>query len=276
VNAWWIFAGAIAGLWLIVAMLQLGDVATLCRDSRTARDREVHGRIARERTNELFWIIPVGAIVALGIGLGIDHAGRYFFDKGDLELGTLFLLGLAVLVVGIGLLALAATAATDPISYFSLRRELREFEGERITPRQLSDFRKRLTRIDRRNRSRVLPRRVLSATPNILRLVTIVVGLLVVAATILAQVKAPSAQAGALVFVSILAPVLSAIFAILAIRLSVASNAAWRMVYARQRVDILKMLEEHDRSTRKRTPGLRTRVANALKILGEQQADPPR
>jgi hypothetical protein len=271
VSVAWTVAGIAAGVWLLVALLQLGDIATVFLDSRTARDRDVPGRIARERTNELFWVIPVGALVALAIGLGIDHAGRYFFERDNLALGTLFLLGLAVLVVGVGALTLAATAATDPISYSALRREMRDYEGERITPRQLADFRKRLARIDARTRSRARPTRRLLTTPRVLRLLTIVVGLGVVAATWVAESYNPSAQSASLVYVAILAPVLSALFAALAIRFGITSDAAWRRVYARQRVDILKLLEGFERSTRKRVAGLGDRVARALKILGEQQ-----
>ena len=281
-TAAWTVAAFIAGAWLLVALLQLGDVATAFLDSRTARDRDVPGRIARERTNELFWVIPVGALVALGIGVGIDHVGRTLVkpdtspQTDNVALGTLFLLGLAVLVVGIGAMALAATAATDPISYSALRRSIRDHEGERITPRQLENFRTRLARIDARTRSRMRAKGRLSTTPSVLRLATIVVGIAVVVATWVAVAKDPAAHGSAtpdvsLVYLSLLAPALSALFAALAIRFAITSDAAWRRVYARQRVDILKLLEEFDRSTRKRTPGLRTRVANALKILGEQQ-----
>ncbi|HEX4443833.1 MAG TPA: hypothetical protein VHZ81_09700 [Galbitalea sp.] len=267
----WTVAAIVAGVWLLVALLQLGDVATVFLDSRTARDRDVPGRIARERTNELFWVIPVAALVALAIGLGIDHVGRYFFQRDNLALGTLFLLGLAVLVVGIGAMTLAATAATDPISYSALRREMRDYEGERITPRQLTDFRRRVARIDARTRSRSHPTRRLVTTPRVLRLLTIIVGLLVIVATWVAESRDPSDQTTSLVYVAILAPVLSALFAALAIRFSITSDAAWRRVYARQRADILKLLDGFERSTRKRVAGLGDRVARALKILGEQQ-----
>jgi hypothetical protein len=271
VSVAWTVAAVVAGVWLLIALLQLGDVATVFLDSRTARDRDVPGRIARERTNELFWVIPVAALVALAIGLGIDHVGRYFFQRDNLALGTLFLLGLAVLVVGVGAMTLAATAATDPISYSALRREMRDYEGERITPKQLTDFRRRLARIDARTRSRSHPTRRLFTTPSVLRLLSIVVGLLVIAATWVAEARDPSFPDASLVYVAILAPVLSALFAALAIRFSITSDAAWRRVYARQRVDILKLLDGFERSTRKRVAGLGDRVARALKILGEQQ-----
>jgi hypothetical protein len=277
VSLSWTIAGIVAGVWLLVALLQLGDVATVFLDSRTARDRDVPGRIARERTNELFWVIPVGALVALGIGVGIDHVGRSLFDTGggspndNVAIGTLFLLGLAVLVVGIAALALAATAATDPISYSALRREMRDYEGERITPQQLADYRRRLARIDARTRSRARSNRPLLTTSTVLRLATILIGLLVVVTTWVAASSDPSPRSVSLVWVAVLAPVLSALFAALAIRFSISSDAAWLRVYARQRVDILKLLEGFERSTRKRVAGLGDRVARALKILGEQQ-----
>jgi hypothetical protein len=271
VGTAWLVAAVVAGCWLVVALLQLGDVATAFLDSRTARDRDEPGRIARERTNELFWVIPVGAVVALGVGLGIDRADRYFFGAGEWGLGTLFLLGVAVLVVGVGVLVLAATAATDPISYVSLRREMREAEGVRITQKQLADFRSRLARIDRRTRSRLRTGAGFFTTPTVLRLVTIVVGLALIAALWIAQSFHPTAQAATLIWVSILAPVLNALFAALGIRFALSSDAAWRRVYARQRSDIQKLLEEFERSTRKRVAGLRERVTRALKILGEQQ-----
>jgi hypothetical protein len=276
VSAAWSAASIVTGVWLLVALLQLGDVATAFLDSRTARDRDVPGRIARERTNELFWVLPVAALVALGIGTAIDQAGRYFvpghsYALDSLALAPLFLLGLAVLVIGVATLALVAVAATDPISYSALRRELRDYEGERITPKQLDSFKARLTRIDRRTRSRMLPNRVLLTTPSILRLATIVLGIGVVAVCGVAQAVDPSVATASLVFVAILAPVLSALFAALGIRFALSSDAAWRRVYARQRIDILKLLDDFDRSTRKRVPGLGDRVARALRILGRQE-----
>lgn len=267
----WVIAAVIAGIWLLVALFQLGDVATVFLDSRTARDRDVPGRISRERTNELFWIIPIVAILALVIGVGVDHAARYFFDVMNPAVGSLIVLGIAVLVVGVAGLALAATAATDPVSYSALRRDLREFEGQRITPAQLAAFRARLARIDARTRSRMRSGRLLLATPNILRLATIVIGLFVVASVCIAVAFAPSDQSPSIIVVSVLAPVLSALFAALGIRFGLSSDLAWRRVYARQRVDILKLLEGFERVTRKGVAGLGDRVARALKILSEQQ-----
>ncbi|HEX4401314.1 MAG TPA: hypothetical protein VHZ98_08315, partial [Galbitalea sp.] len=222
-SAAWIVASIVTAAWLLVALFQLGDVATAFLDSRTARDRDVPGRIARERTNELFWVLPVALLVALVIGIGIDQAGRYFvpghgYSLDGLALAALFLLGLAVVVIGIATLALAAVAATDPISYSALRRELRDYEGERITPKQFDSFKSRLARIDRRTRSRMQPRQVLLTTPSIVRLATVVLGLGVIAACWVAQATSPSVATEPLVYVAILAPVLSALFAVLGIR----------------------------------------------------------
>jgi hypothetical protein len=277
VSVAWNVATVVCAVWLLVALFQVGDVATVFLDSRTARDRDVPGRIARERTNELFWIVPVAALVALGIGIGIDQAGRYLlpghgYSLGILELAALLLLGLAVLVVGIAALALAAVAATDPISYSALRREMREYEDERITPKQFDRFKRRLARVDRRTRSRAQPTALLVTTPSILRLAAVVVGIAVVVTVALAQSIQATAQTAFLVWVAIVAPVLSGILAALGIRFGISSDAAWRRVYARQRADILKLMDGFERSTRKRVPGLGDRVARALKILGRQQA----
>jgi hypothetical protein len=267
----WFIAVLVAGLWLLVTLLQLGDVATVFLDSRTARDRDVPGRIARERTNELFWVIPVVAIIALGIGLGIDHAGHLFFDIDDPSLGSLFLLGVAVLVAGVGGLALAAVAATDRVSYSALRRDLQELEGERLTSAQVTHFRARLAKADARTRSSMRQTRVLVTPASVVRLVTIGVGLLVVAAVIVAAVVDPTDQSASLVVLSIAAPVLSAVFAALGIRFAVSSDRAWRRVYGRQRADIIRLLETYERASRKGVAGLGDRVARALQILREQQ-----
>jgi hypothetical protein len=267
----WVAAGIVAGVWLLVALFQLGDVATSFLDSRTARDRDIPGRIARERTNEVSWIIPVVAILALLIGLGLDHAGRLFFDTDDPALGSLFVLGIAVLVVGIGALALAAVAATDPISYSALRRQLREVEGERLTAAQVKTFRALLGRIDARTRSKSRPTRVLLTTASVLRLATVVVGILVIVAAAIAAAIDPTAQSASIVAISILAPVLNALFAALGIRFSLSSDTAWRRVYAHQRTEIIRLLEAFDRASRKGVAGLGDRVARALQILREQQ-----
>lgn len=278
----WVAASVLGGLWLLATLFQLGDVATVFLDSRTARDRDVPGRIARERTNELFWVIPVAALVALGVGVGIDQAGRFAGvvepaaglggGSGSLALATLFLLGLAVLVVGVATLALVAVAATDPISYLALRREMRDCEGQRITPGQLDGFAARLAQVDRRTRSRARPKHLLVTAPIILRAATVVLGIAVVAVIAVAQAQHPTTTGAALAGIGVIAPVLSALFAALATRFAISSDAAWRRVYARQRLDILKLLDGFERSTRKRVPGLGDRVARALRILGRQQA----
>lgn len=267
----WIIAAIVVGVWLLVALLQLGDVATVFLDSRTASDRDVPGRVARERTNELFWVVPVVALVALGIGVGIDHAGHLLFTVGDPALGSLFLLGIAVLVVGIGGLALGAVAATDRVSYSALRRDLRERQGERLTAKQLAAFRALLARADARTRSRMRPTRVLLTTASLFRLASIVVGLLVIVAVSIAVALDPTAPSASLVAASVAAPVLSALFAVLGIRFSITSNTAWRRVYARQRADVIRLLEAFERSSRKGVAGLGDRVARALQILREQQ-----
>lgn len=270
-SAIWIAATVVASVWLVAVLLQLGDVATVFLDSRTARDRDVPGRIARERLNELFWVIPVVALLALGIGVGIDHAGHLFFGIRDLGLGSLFLLGVAVLVVAAGGLALVAAAATDRISYSALRRELLEHQQERLTAEQVVAFRALLAKADARARNRMRPTRVLLTTASVFRLAPVVIGLVLIVAVSIAVASERSADSASLVVAAVFAPVLSAVFAALGIRFSVASNVGWRRVYAKQRAEIIRLLETYDRASRKGVAGLGDRVARALQILREQQ-----
>jgi hypothetical protein len=267
----WIIAAIVAGLWLVVVLCQLGDVATVFLDSRTARDRDVPGRIARERTNELFWVIPLVTLASLGIGIGVDHASRLFFEAGDFALGSLFVLGLAVLVVALGGFAFAAIVVTDTVSYSALRRDLRELAGERLNAQQVSGFRARLARADAKTRGRVRPTRVLLTAAGVLRLSTVLLGLCVVAATWVAVAVDPRGDYSSYLAVSALAPILSTLFAFIGIRLSLSSDTAWRRVYARQRADVIRLLAEFERSSRKGVAGLGDRVARALQILREQQ-----
>ncbi|MCU1550369.1 MAG: hypothetical protein JWR36_929 [Glaciihabitans sp.] len=267
----WAVAAIVAGAWLFAALFQLGDIVTAFLDSRTARDRDIPGRIARERTNQLFWIIPIAALISLVIGVGVDHAGRLFFDAQNPAIGSLFLLGVAVLVVGMGGLTLVAVAATDRGSYAALRRELRDLEGEKLPAARVAEFRARLAKADERTRSRMRPTRLLLSTSSILRLTPIVVGLFVLVAVWVAVALVPNDQTASLVFVAALAPVLSAVFAVLGIRFSLLSDIAWRRVYGRQRADIIGLLEGLERTSRKGVAGLGDRVARALQILREQQ-----
>jgi hypothetical protein len=115
------------------------------------------------------------------------------------------------------------------------------------------------------------PTRLLLSTSSILRLTPIVVGLFVLVAVWVAVALVPNDQTASLVFVAALAPVLSAVFAVLGIRFSLLSDIAWRRVYGRQRADIIGLLEGLERTSRKGVAGLGDRVARALQILREQQ-----
>ena len=85
----------------------------------------------------------------------------------------------------------------------------------------------------------------------------------------------PAAPTAVFVWLAVVAPVLSGILAVPGIRLGMTLDAAWRRVYARQRIDILKLLDGFERSTGTRVHGLGERVANALKILGRSPTEPP-
>jgi hypothetical protein len=267
----WTVATALAGVWLLVVLFQLGDVLTVLLDSRTARDRDHVGRIARERLNELFWVIPIVTLAALGIGLGLDRAATILFDARDPALGSLFVLGIAVLVLGLGALVLAAVAVTDRASYSALRRELRELEGEKLPATRVTQLRSKLAATDARARARTRQTRVLLTPASIVRLASILFGIAVIVSTAIASGISPREEGATLITVAAVAPIVNVVFAGLGIRFAVDSNAAWLRVYARQRADIIRLLEAFERSSRKGVAGLGDRVARALQILREQQ-----
>ncbi|NEM90382.1 hypothetical protein [Galbitalea soli] len=270
-SAVWIAAAVVTAVWMLALLAQLGDVATLFIDSRTARDRDVPGRIGRERVNQIFWVVPLVVVLALAIGVGVDRASLLIFGFGTTGLGSLLVLGIAVMVVAAGGLALAAVAVTDRHSYSALRRELRELEGDRLTDLQVAAFRARLSEVDARYRDRVRPRRVLLTRAGVVRVVPVVIGLALIAIASVAAAADPSSRYAGYVALSVFAPVVSAMFGALGVRLALSSNKAWARVYARQRVDILTILGALDRSSRKGVAGLGDRVARALQILREQQ-----
>jgi hypothetical protein len=166
---------------------------------------------------------------------------------------------------------LAAIAVTDTASYSALRRDLREVEGQRLTADQVTLFRSRLTAVDSRSRAKNRQTRVLLTPAGIVRSCSVVVGLAVLVTTWIAAGIDPAADAASLVVIAACAPIVSALFAALGIRFAMNSDAAWLRVYARQRADIIRLLEAFDRSSRKGVAGLGDRVARALQILREQQ-----
>lgn len=63
----------------------------------------------------------------------------------------------------------------------------------------------------------------------------------------------------------------SFLLAVLQARAVLAAKAAWHAVYGKQRLEVLRLLEELERSSRKGVAGLGDRVARALQILRDQQ-----
>ena len=305
-DIFWIVTAATLGLWLIAVVFQLGDLAAGWFDVLTARDQDEPSWF--RRPGELFWALPVAALVALAIALGVDLAGRMMLDAGYPILGALVLLGLAVLMVLAALGALAALREPETMSYARLRQSLRAAKATKLSKGDVAVFRNELgavdgrqgsIRLESRNRPRLhgMRRRleqfaetlppgaptgsaIIRSVPwkfafalltrtNPWRLVPAGLGLLVLVTTWLAIIATGSG--GVLGVAAVLLPVTSHLLAILNARFSLASKVAWHAVYQKQRAEAAQDLQELERRAGRGIPGLSDRVSRALRILREQQ-----
>ena len=176
-------------------------------------------------------------------------------------------------VMALQLADLTLTASRVPqLSAFSmLRDEVQDATSARLATEQLDDFRDRLATLDDREAARSVP---LARGANAQLWKGIPGHLVAVAASflpVIASASLPDANVGAAVM-ALLLPVISYVLALAVARASVAAAGARSSLHAHQRAEIIVLLEVAARTSRTKVAGLGDRVARALQILREQQA----
>lgn len=177
-------------------------------------------------------------------------------------------------VVGAQLAELSLTASRVPqLSAFGvLRDELRDATGVRLSAEQLSDFRERLATLDEREATRAVPptrganAHLWAGVPW--QLAAVLGSLLPFLAVLVADPTHPGSALPGL-----LLPVISYALALTVARASLAVAAARSGLHAQQRAEVAELLEHAAKNSRQRVAGLGDRVARALQILREQQAE---
>ncbi len=272
------FPAAAFALWLVALSLQLADLGTARFDSRRLARGQRSGHTGTVvRLHPVAWVIPLAALVVVGLGLGLDWEARLLFDDGE---------PLAAVVVAImmlvGLVAawLAITvAATRPAadSYRALRDELLDVAGTRVPQERLDAMRARLSTIDD-DRDRTppppgastrtvalwvfrRPQRVLPVLAAVLQLVVVSIA------------AAEYSGRDWTIVVGIVAVVLSTVLAIAGARASLVLLNAVRTMQVEQRAEAVHLLAEAEKTSKKPVAGLGERVSRALQILREQQGE---
>lgn len=179
-------------------------------------------------------------------------------------------------IVALQLADLTLTASRVPqLSAFSvLRDELQDAAGARLSADQLTDFRQRLAALDEREALRSVPQSR-GANTQLWRgvpwqLAAVAFSFLPIVATL---VDGPIDVA--VLLVGLLLPAISYVLALAVARASVAAAGARTNLHSHQRAEIVELLEQAARSSRQKVAGLGDRVARALQILREQQAEKP-
>lgn len=293
-----------------LAFFQILDFINSLLDLRTAHDSKIGGRVSRRRFTEYFWSIPVTVTLGLVLALGVDFAGRQFFDEANLVAGlvTMEIALLVALVGGLGIVY--AILRSETLSYAVLRANLEEDLERRDVGKRLAGYREQLDQVDEKHRKirfglrdRARLRRMRERLNQISELFRDVppVGIEALRAipwryawvylwrgNVSRVIPPIVATVGLLILLSTLlitgdwdywwvlaiglsAVAVSSLLALGSARASLASKTAWHAVYLKQRTEVEDLLIELEKASRKGVAGLGDRVARALQILREQQ-----
>ena len=267
----WTFPAAAFGLWLVALSLQLADLGTARFDARLL----ARGTRTVVRLHAVAWVVPLAALVVVGLGLGLDWEARLLFDERDALAAVLVAI---IMLVGLVAAWLAITvAATRPAadSYRALRDELVDVAGTRVQQERLDEMRARLSAIDD-DRDRTPPPGSASTRAVAVwvvqrpqRVLPPLAGVLLLVLTAIAAAEHP--ERGWTVAVAIVAVVLSTVLAIAGARASVVLLKAVRDAQVEYRAEVVHLFAEAEKISKKPVAGLGERVSRALQILREQQ-----
>jgi hypothetical protein len=304
-----ILAYAIAAV-VGLAFFQVLDFINSLLDLRTARDSKIGRRAARRRFTEYFWSIPATVTLGLVLALGVDLAGRQFFDYADIPAGlTTMVVALLIALFG-GLGIVYAIIRSETLSYAVLRANLEEDLERRDVGKRLAGYREQLEQVDEKHRKirfglrdRSTLRRMrerlnqiserfrdvppvgieaLRSIPwryawvylwrgNLLRVVPPIIAAAGVLLLLSTLVATADWAYWWVLLIGFSVLAISSLLALGSARASLASKTAWHAVYLKQRTEVEDLLIELEKATRKGVAGLGDRVARALQILREQQ-----
>ncbi|MBH0100119.1 hypothetical protein I6E68_13330 [Salinibacterium sp. NSLL150] len=268
----WTALTVLAALWLIAFSAQLADYATARFDDlRLAR-----GVRTRLRLHPVAWIVPTAGLGIVALTIAADWSTRLFFAE-PAQAPAAILIALSTVVVAVTIVAIIAVVVVRPPadSYRLVRDELIESAGLRIHQDQVDEFRARVSAIDGASRGRVntgagtvsAALQLSVRTPY--RLIAPVLALgLVIAAVI--ETSQGSSQ-GPAVVIAVIALVASFIIGVSAAQASLALGASVRSTQDVYRGELMSLIVDAERSSKKRVAGLGDRVTRALSILREQQ-----
>ena len=294
----------------VLVFLQVLDFGSSLLDMRGAHDFKLKGREARRRITEYVWSIPATVVLGLVLALGVDWAGRLFFEDVNIQGGLVVMVVLLLVALSGGLAIVYAIIRAETPSYAALRANLLEDIEQRVTSTQIDAFRLQLSEIDEKQRyirfglrDRARMRRIrgeldnladgFRANPpvglaayrairwrvvwaylwrgNFLRVVNPIIAAAVFLLLLATVVVSGEWQDWWLPCLVLLGVAVSSGLALTSARASLASKTAWHAVYLKQRSEVEDLLIELEKSSRKGVAGLGDRVARALQILREQQ-----
>jgi hypothetical protein len=276
VDDTWMLPAAAFGLWLIALSLQLADLGTARFDARLL----ARGTRTVVRLHAVAWVVPLAALVVVGLGLGLDWESRLLFEERDPLAAVLVAIMMLVGLVA-GWLAITV-AATRPAadSYRALRDELVDVAGTRVQQERLDEMRGRLAAIDD-DRDRTPPPRSASAravalrvslTYTVQRPQRVLPPLAGVVLLIFASIAAAEHPGrGWTVALAIAAVLASTVLAVAGARASLVLLNAVRDAQVEYRAEVVHLLTEAEKISKKPVAGLGERVSRALQILREQQ-----
>ena len=291
------------GVWLALTIVQVSTFAKRIVEAACARDYVARG--PRRRGTELLWTIPGIAVLGIVLAFGVEVAGRVIFEGGSVWGWTV--LAFVILFGALaGLGVVGGIIRKERPDYSSIRADLLELDGQRLTVERIAEYRalldeadsrQRVIRIGRRNRAGVAGARAeledisesfrdrapigTQAVRSIRWSVAFevfwrasLIGILAVLVSLVPWIALLVQGDWSLLPVIIalfLATPISIGLGIAATRAALAARTAQHAVYLKQRAEVVQLLEDFDRTARKGVAGLGDRVARALQILRDQQ-----
>jgi len=273
VESSWTVLTFLAALWLIAFSMQLADYAT----ARFDHLRLARGMRTRVRLHPIAWVVSVAGLAIVMVSVGVDVSTRLLFaEPTQLPAGVLITLSTVVVLVAMVSIVTVVVVRPPADSYRLVRDELIGLAGVRLHQDQVDEFHSRVAAIDGASTMRkgadlaTVSAALLFIARSPQRSIAPAVSLAVAIAALVEFVNDPTRPW--MLVVALLTVVASITFSVIAARASVALHNSVRSTQEVYRRELVGLIAEAEKSSKKRVAGLGDRVARALSILKEQQA----